>query len=67
MKTPESRPRFQTSTRHYHRHREESSRDWEDWIDGERKPGRSRRGWWIAAAISLAATAGVLIFAFDLV
>jgi hypothetical protein len=62
MKTPDSRRHFQTATRHYHRHREET-RGWDDWIDAEKKPGRSRRRWWIAAAISLAAAAGGLLFA----
>lgn len=64
MKTPDSRPRFQAATRHYHRYREENSR-WDDWIDPLKKPGRSRRRWWIAACIALPAAAVALLFACD--
>lgn len=44
MKTPDSRPRFQSATRHYHRYREENRDGWSDWVDGTKKTGPSHRG-----------------------
>lgn len=37
MKTPDSRPRFQSAIRHYHRYREEQH-DWDLWTEGNQKP-----------------------------
>lgn len=59
MKTPDSRPRFKSATRHYHRYREENRDGWSRWIDGS-KPGPSDRGtrrkWMLATLIGLGAT-----------
>ncbi|MCW1922542.1 hypothetical protein OKA05_08245 [Luteolibacter arcticus] len=65
MKTPETRPRFQSANRHYHRFRSDN-RGWDEWIDPARKPGSSRRMLWIAATVVLAtASVVVLLFAFN--
>lgn len=65
MKTPDSRPRFQAATRHYHRHHG-GQRDWNDWIDPVRKSGRARFGWRLAGVLVFAAAAVGLLFAFGL-
>jgi hypothetical protein len=64
MKTPETRPRFQAATRHYHRHRTDS-RGWDDWIDPAKKPGSRQRGLQIAAAVVLATICVGLLFVLD--
>ena len=54
MKTPSSRPRFQSATRHYHRYREENPDGWSDWVEGSkkpRKPGGPGRKKWIVIAV----------------
>ena len=65
MKTPDSRPRFQSATRHYHRYREDNRR-WDDWIDPTRKPGSKRRALWLAVAGVLAASGVACLFVFEL-
>jgi len=66
MKTLQTRPRFQAATRHYHRHREDN-RGWDDWVDGARKPGTSRRRIWIAASVVVLMSAAVMaLFGFNL-
>lgn len=66
MKTPDSRPRNPSATRHYHRYRAESSDGWSTWVDGARKPGKPKRGdrWkWLLAAggvVGLATLLGVV-------
>ncbi|WP_193213463.1 hypothetical protein [Luteolibacter marinus] len=65
MKTPDSRPRFQSSNRHYHRYRQDQPEEWRTWIDGSHgTPGRRRRSttlgrWAIAALLATGATAVV--------
>ncbi len=65
MKTPDSRPRFKSATRHYHRYREENRDGWSSWIDGS-KPGPNGRGarrkWMLATLIGLGAT-GLIVAA----
>ena len=66
MKTPDSRPRTPSATRHYHRYREENRDGWSDWVDGTRKPGistRSRRIKWslaVGGVLGVAALLGVV-------
>lgn len=66
MKTPDSRSRFQSATRHYHRYREENRDGWGDWVDGTRKSGKSKHpGRWkwllaVSAVVGLAALLGVV-------
>ena len=68
MKTPESRPRIQSATRHYHRYRPENQDGWSDWVDGKKKPGKSGRGgrWkWLLALVGvlgIAVLLGALFF-----
>jgi hypothetical protein len=60
MKTPETRQRFQSATRHYHRYREER-RGWSDWIDPEKNGGPPRRlKWWLLSALLVAITGALL-------
>jgi hypothetical protein len=42
MKSPDSRPRFQSAKRHYHRYREQQQGGWNDWVDGGKRPKRGR-------------------------
>ncbi len=52
MKTPESRDRFQSSSRHYHRHRvEDENEAWNRWIEGAE--GRKRKGSRKVAVVAL--------------
>lgn len=63
MKTPDSRPRFQSATRHYHRYREENRDGWSDWVDGTKKPGKSKhpgRWKWLLAVSGVVALASLL-------
>lgn len=62
MKTPEAKPRFQSSNRHYHRYREDN-RDWNDWIDPAPKPGSRKRTLWISTSAVLVALGAALLFA----
>lgn len=63
MKTPDSRPRFQSATRHYHRYREENQDGWNDWVGGKKKPVKSgRSGLWkrLLAVVGVLAVAALL-------
>jgi hypothetical protein len=65
MKTLQPRPRFQSATRHYHRHRADN-RGWDDWIDPTGKPGTFRRKLWISAtAVGLTTVTVVALFGLD--
>jgi hypothetical protein len=66
MKTPETRSRFQTATRHYHRYRPDN-RGWEDWIDRPSKPSPWKRALWISATVVLASAGVALLFVFDVI
>lgn len=63
MKTPDSRPRFQSATRHYHRYREENRDGWSNWVDGTKKAGKSKhpgRWKWLLAVVGGVALAAML-------
>jgi hypothetical protein len=63
MKTPDSRPRIQSATRHYHRYRPENQDGWNDWVGGKKKPaksGRPGRWKWLLAVVGVIAIAGLL-------
>lgn len=64
MKTPENRPRFQSSNRHYHRYRGEN-RDWKDWEEPETRPRPWKRTLWISTSVVLASAGLALLFVFD--
>lgn len=67
MKTPDSRPRIPSTTRHHHRYREENRNGWSDWVDGTRKPGKPKRGggWkWLLAAGGAVGLATLLAVVF---
>ncbi|HEY1121849.1 MAG TPA: hypothetical protein VGE67_09620 [Haloferula sp.] len=64
MKTPDSKPRFQSSNRHYHRYREDN-RDWNEWVDLAPKPGSRKRALWISTSMVLVAAGVALLFVFD--
>ena len=64
MKTPDSKPRFQSSNRHYHRYRV-ANRDWNEWVDLAPKPGARKRTLWISTSAALVAVGVALLFAFD--
>lgn len=67
MKTPDSRPRNPSATRHYHRYRAESRDDWSAWVDGARKPGKPKRGgpWkWLLAASGVLGLAALIAVVF---
>lgn len=56
MKSPDSRPRFQSAKRHYHRYREQQQGGWNDWVDGGKRPKRGggpRKGTLVAVAAAL--------------
>ena len=69
MKTPDSRPRFKSATRHYHRYREENRDGWSRWIDGS-KPGANGRGarrkWMLATLIGLGATGLIVAVVYSI-
>ena len=70
MKTPDSRPRFQSATRHYHRYREENRDGWKDWIDGSKSGSgsrRARRKWILATLIGLGATGLIVAVAYGII
>jgi hypothetical protein len=70
MKTPDSRPRFESKKRHYHRYQEEDRDGWNRWVGGNRKPGggppslRRYRAWGIAllATLALGGLIGLLYY-----
>ncbi|MEK7953486.1 hypothetical protein [Luteolibacter soli] len=65
MKTPEARPRFQSSNRHYHRYREDN-RGWDDWVDPAAQRGSWKRWLWISTSVVLAGAGVALLFYFDI-
>jgi len=70
MKTPDSRPRFQSATRHYHRYREENRDGWKDWVEGSKSGSGSRRGrrrWILATLIGLGATGLIIAVAYGII
>lgn len=69
MKTPDSRPRFKSATRHYHRYREENRDGWSRWIDGSKQGpnGRgTRRKWMLATLIGLGATGLIVAVVYSI-
>ena len=64
MKKPEAKPPFQSSTRHYHRYREDN-RDWNEWIDVAPKLGSRKRTLWISTSAVIIAAGAALLFVFD--
>jgi hypothetical protein len=65
MKAPDSKPRFQSSNRHYHRYREDNRR-WDDWVDSSPKPGPRKRWRWISTLVFLIGMGVALLFAFGI-
>jgi hypothetical protein len=53
MKTPDSRPRFQSATRHYHRYREENRDGWSEWITQKPTARKGKRWIWLTSATAI--------------